>query len=66
MLPRNLAERLRSLASDLAAPDADPLAISRQISGLASQIEHALAEQARRSAYQPTPARVGLERLWTE
>jgi hypothetical protein len=59
--PQHLAERLRALAAALAAPDADALAIARQLSALASDLDHA-ALPARPSG--ATPALAGDARQW--
>ncbi len=62
MPPAQIAERIRALAAALAAPGADPLALSRQLAALASELEHA-AYPARPNG-QPTPGLRGAERLW--
>lgn len=57
-------ERLRALATALACPGADPLALARQLARLADELDQAAAVAARRTQGAARPALSGSERLF--
>jgi hypothetical protein len=63
---REHTERLRALADALARPDADPLAIGRQLHSLASQLEHEAHAETTRTASGARPGLAGGDRLWRD